>query len=104
VAQEHLHSLEQQFPREKLPFRTTPLRRNKTGINGVCLTYHRDRNGAKLHCYSVHYRLNGRAYNKRFYLHWYEDEAFALKEAAQFRKDMEAEMLRAWKSHNGHRR
>jgi hypothetical protein len=104
VAQAHLHALEQQFPREKLPFRTTPLRRSKTGINGVCLTYHRDRTGAKLHCYSVHYRLSGRPYNKRFYLHWYEDPAFALKEAAQFRKEMEAVMLREWKRQNGRQR
>jgi hypothetical protein len=104
VALKHLHSLEQQFPREKLPFRTTPLRRSKTGINGVCLTYHRDRTGAKLRCYSVHYRLNGRPYNKRFYLHWYEDPGFALKEAAAFRKEMEAVMLREWKKQNGHQR
>jgi hypothetical protein len=104
TAQAHLHTLEQQFPREKLPFRTTPLRRNKTGINGVCLTYHRDRTGAKLYCYSVHYRLQGRPFNKRFYLHWYEDQAFALKEAAAFRKEMEAVMLREWKKQNGLRR
>ena len=103
-ARAYLQTLEREFPRsETPPFRTTPLRRSKTGINGVCLTYHRNRTGEKLPCYSVHYRLSGQAYNKRFYLHWYEDSAFALKEAAQYRKDMEAVMLREWKKQKGRR-
>ena len=103
-AQTYLQSLEQEFPpSEKPPFRAAPLRHNKTGVNGVCLTFDRDRNGAKLPCYSVYYRLGGQDHNKRFYLHWYEDAAFALKEAAHFRKAMETAMLREWKKHRRRR-
>lgn len=98
IAREHLAKLERQHPPyRKPPFRQAPLPTNKTGVNGVCLTYHRDRHGAKLHCYSVHYRLEGQVKNKRFYLHWYGNDEMALREAALFRKEMEELMLREWK-------
>lgn len=98
LAREYVQHLAQEFPRvEKPPFRTTPLRQNKTGVNGVCLTFQRSRTGTKLWCYSAHYRLAGHVYNKRFYLHWYADPQDAFKDAVQFRHAMEKSMLREWK-------
>ncbi len=88
-------------PPEKLPFRTKLLRNNKTGVNGVSETYHRTPDGDKLQCFSVHYRLDGRIYHKRFYHHHYINREEALKEAAQFRREMEAVILREWKQRGG---
>jgi hypothetical protein len=97
LARAFVQHVTQACPRvEKPPFRTTPLRRNKTGVNGVCLTFHRSSTGAKLRCYNVHYRLAGRIYNKRFYLHWYATRQDALQDAVQFRRAMEKAMLREW--------
>lgn len=101
LARQHLRALEREYPqpppKQRPPFRTTPLRNNRTGVNGVCLTYQRDRHGKKRPCYSVHYRLGGQAYNKRFYLHWYDTKRQALEEAIRFRRKAEGMMLREWK-------
>lgn len=101
LARRHLRAMEREHPQsppeQRPPFRITPLPNNKTGVNGVCLTYQRDRDGRKLPCYSVHYRLGGRTYNKRFYLHWYDTKRQAFKEAVRFRREMESLMLREWK-------
>lgn len=100
IAQEQLRLMEKEYPpTPTTPFRTTPLPNSKTGINGVCLTFGRNRyTGEKLPCYSVHYRLDGQIFNKRFYLSQYDDSFEALKEATAFRRAMEKEMMRAWKS------
>jgi hypothetical protein len=93
----YVQSLAQAFPRvEKPPFRTTPLPTSKTGVNGVCLTFQRSRTGTKLRCYSVHYRLGGKARNKRFFLHWYNNPRDAFQDAVRFRHEMEKAMLREW--------
>lgn len=99
VARAYLRDLERRYPRPpRLPFRTQPLRQNSTGINGVSETFHRSRrNGEKIPCFSVNYRLEGVVYNKRFYIHHYDTRAAALKDAARFRREMEKLMLREWK-------
>lgn len=98
VAQAYLHAFERSFPPiDKPPYRTTPLRRSKTGVNGVCFTHHRSRRtGEKLLCYSVHYRLSGQIYNKRFYLHLYTSDSAAFEDAVQFRRAMEKLMYQEW--------
>ena len=97
-AQEELRLMEKTYPSTpRSPFRTTPLSRSKTGINGVCLTFGRNRySGTKMPCYSVHYRLGGQVFNKRFYISQYDDSFEALKEATTFRREMEKEMMREW--------
>jgi hypothetical protein len=62
----------------------------------VCETFERRRNGDRIPCFSVHYRLGGKIYNKRFDWHWYPNRREALKDAAQFRAEMEQAMMKAW--------
>ncbi len=98
LAQKELRRMDKEYPYvPHIPFRATPLRNSKTGVNGVCLTFGRNRfSGAKYPCYSVHYRLDGRIFNKRFYISQFDDSAEALKEAIAFRREMEKEMKRQW--------
>lgn len=99
----HRNEYERQHPPEYPPggplppFRKILQRNNKTGVNGVSETVHTTRSGARLRCFSVNYTLEGRRYNKRFYLDNYDSRAAALEEAKQFRKEMEREMWRAYR-------
>lgn len=101
MAQKNLKILERQYPHQGMqPFYQRPMKSNKTGINGVSETFARWRNGEKIPCFSVYYRLGPQRCNKRFYIHHYESREHALKEAAAFRKEMEKVMLREWKRDN----
>ncbi len=82
-------------PPEKKPFKSKPIASNTTGVSGVSETYQRSRTGEKIPCFSVFWapRKNERKI-KRFYHHHYGSRAAALKEAAAFRKEKEAEIMR----------
>ena len=99
VAKQRLRELEKTHPYHgRPPFYARPMRSNKTGVNGVSETYKRSRTGERLPVFSVNYRLGGRTFNKTFYIHHYANRTEALREAAQFRKEMERAMLREWKT------
>jgi hypothetical protein len=95
AAQEYL----QQQPPEAVALIPPFMRRtkkNSTGIHGVSRTFVRTRTGGKLECYSVTWGLDGVRHTKKFYLHHYTDDESALRDAAEFRREREADMLREW--------
>ena len=85
--------------RKVAPFRAKAQSNNNTGINGVSLTYTKGNKGKTiLPVVSVYYRLKGKVFNKRFYIHLFPSRKAAIAEAAKFRRRMEREMLREWKA------
>jgi hypothetical protein len=87
--------IEKHPPPQKLPFQSEPIASNTTGVNGVSETYQRSRSGAKIPCFSVFWApRKNEPKTKKFYHHHYGSREEALKEAAAFRKEKEAEILR----------
>lgn len=84
------------FPvQEKPPFRETPLRNNTSGYNGICETFSRTRKGEKIPCWNVSwYNPPNQLRSKKFHFHDAQERKQALKEALQFRKEREAEILK----------
>jgi hypothetical protein len=79
--------------RNTYPFRTKPQSNSKTRINGVSITYTMGNKGrTKMPVVNVHYKLENREHNKRFYIHLYPSLRACLKEAVKFRKQMERAM------------
>ena len=96
AAQEYYRQAQRKFPPiEKPPFRETPLRNNTSGYNGICETFSRTRKGEKISCWNVSwYNPPNKLNSKKFYFHDEQERREALKEALQFRKDREAEILK----------
>ena len=96
VAQAYLRQAERENPAEPpKPFRETLLRNNRSGYNGICETYGCTRRGAKIPRWDVSWNYPpGKAHSKSFYFHDEQERKQALKEARQFRKEREAELLR----------
>jgi hypothetical protein len=80
------------------PFQLQKVRSN-TGILGISRTHdyaRRDRS-VKLECFSVAYSDQGVRACKKFYIDNYADEAEALADAINFRREKEREMLAWWR-------
>jgi hypothetical protein len=91
--------------RNTAPFRAAPQRNNRTGINGVSVTYTRGNKGRTIMpVVSVYYRLKGKVHNKRFYIHLFPSRKAAIATAAKFRRKMEREMLKERKTKLAKRR
>jgi hypothetical protein len=91
--------------RNTAPFRGQPQSNNKTGINGVSITYTKGNKGRTvMPVVSVYYRLEGKVHNKRFYIHLFPSKKAAIATAAKFRRKMEREMLLERKAKLGRRR
>jgi hypothetical protein len=87
--------LDEKYPPPKTrAFRTRPPSNNSTGVVGVSETYMRSRNGKRIPCFTVTWRpQKGVSKTKKFSILAHgRDEAF--RRAVEFRKEMEAEMLR----------
>jgi hypothetical protein len=85
-------------PIEKPPFRETPLRNNTSGYNGICETFSRTKKGEKISCWNVSwYNPPNTLKSKKFYFHDEQERKQALKEAIQFRKEREAEILKQYR-------
>ena len=83
------------FPVQDPPprFREYPTVRNKTGVNGVCLTYS-SRGKYKYPCYSVFWiDVEGKYHNTRFFLKHYILRRAAFYAAVKFRKEKENDLL-----------
>lgn len=74
--------------------KTKPQSNSKTGVVGVSETYHSDRQGMRVPCFSVAWapQVNVRR-NKCFYYHHYGSRKAALDAAIAFRKEREAEII-----------
>ena len=104
---------EKRHPRQPAAtrYRQRLQRNNTTGITGISETFHRDRKGNKLPCFSITWspQPNVRR-NKRIYHHHHTDRQEAFEAATLFRKEREAEIEQsAWseqskKLSNGGRR
>ena len=85
--------------RNRAPFRSSPQRNNRTGYNGVSVTYTRGNKGRTvMPVVSVYYKLKGKVHNKRFYIHLFPSKKAAIETAVKFRRKMEREMLRERKA------
>jgi hypothetical protein len=85
--------------RNRAPFRTGPQRNNRTGYNGVSVTYTKGNKGRRvMPVVSVYYKLKGKVHNKRFYIHLFPSKKAAIETAVKFRQKMEKEMVRERKS------
>ena len=85
--------------RNRAPFRTGPQRNNRTGYNGVSITYTKGNKGKTvMPVVSVYYKLKGKVHNKRFYIHLFPSKKAAIDTAVKFRRKMETEMLRERKA------
>lgn len=92
AARRWLLDMQSRHPRRQLPFRTTLPRNNKTGVIGVCYTWHTTRSGERLRCYAVNYLDDeGNIRHKRFVVDDYAGKAEAFAEAVQFRRAWERE-------------
>jgi hypothetical protein len=93
------HKTPKYVPPPKPPFRLSGkvFNNNSTGINGVSATYTRVGGKKKVIHFSVHYKLEGAAHNKRFSVENFANEKTAFKEAKSFRLKMERAMLKEWK-------
>jgi len=96
AAQAYYRQAQIDFPaQEKPPFREKPLRNNRSGFNGICETFSRSKKGGKIPCWTVSwYDPPNRLHSKKFHFHDAQERKQALKEAVQFRKDREAEILK----------
>jgi hypothetical protein len=85
--------------RNRAPYRAGPQRNNRTGYNGVSVTYTKGNKGRTvMPVVSVYYKLKGKVHNKRFYIHLFPSKKKAIETAVKFRKKMEKEMLRERKA------
>jgi hypothetical protein len=85
--------------RNRSPFRTGPQRNNRTGYNGVSVTYTKGNKGRTIMpVVSVYYKLKGKVHNKRFYIHLFPSKKAAIETAVKFRRKMEKEMFRERKA------
>jgi hypothetical protein len=96
AAQAYYRQAQIDFPaQEKPPFREKPLRNNTSGYNGICETFSRTKKGEKIPCWNVSwYYPPNKLNSKKIYFHDEQERKQALKEALQFRKDREAEILK----------
>jgi len=96
VAQNYYRQIQQEYPAEpKMPFREKPLRNNKSGYNGICETFSRNRKGEQLPCFCVTWaNPPNKPHAKKFHFQDKQERRQALKEALQFRKQRETEILR----------
>lgn len=96
AAQYYLRRAQIEFPPpDKPPFREKPLRNNTSGYNGVCETFTRTRKGEKIHCWTVSwYNPPNKLHSKKFFFHDEQERRQALKEALNFRKNKETEILK----------
>lgn len=79
---------------EYLPFFTSPMKSNTTGVHGVSETFQRARSGEKIPCFNVFWAPEpGARRCKRFYFHHYANREEALQAAAKFRKEKEREII-----------
>ena len=91
--------------RNRAPFRARPQRNNKTGYNGVSITYTKGNKGRTIMpVVSVYYKLKGKVHNKRFYIHLFSSKKAAIEAAVKFRRKMEREMLRERKAKSTRRK
>lgn len=90
--------MEREVPAEpRLPIRTSLLKNNKTGYNGICETFARTKKGEKIPCWAVSwYTAAEKLHCKKFYFHDEQERREMLKEAIRFRKERETEILRNW--------
>jgi hypothetical protein len=85
--------------RNRAPFRAKAQRNNRTGYNGVSVTYTKGNKGRTIMpVVSVYYKLKGKVHNKRFYIHLFPSKKAAVETAVKFRRKMEKEMLRERKA------
>jgi hypothetical protein len=85
--------------RNRAPFRAGPQKNNRTGYNGVSVTYTKGNKGRTvMPVVSVYYKLKGKVHNKRFYIHLFPSKKAAIATAVKFRKKMEREMKRERKA------
>ena len=96
LAQSYYRQAEREHPSEpKKPFPETLLRSNTSGYNGICETFTRSHKGEKIPCWSVSWNYPpNKPHSKSFYFHDEQERKQALKEALQFRKEREAEILK----------
>ena len=96
AAQAYYRQAQKEFPLiTKPPFREKPLRNNKSGFNGICETYSRTKKGKKVSRWAVSwYNPPNKLHCKSFYFYDKQERKQTLKEAIQFRKEKEAEILR----------
>ena len=96
AAQNYYHQIQKEYPAEpKLPFREKLLRNNKSGYNGICETFTRNRKGEQLPCLCVTWaNPPNKPHSKKFHFQDKQERRQALKEAIQFRKQRETEILR----------
>ncbi len=96
AAKEYYRQAQKEFPPEqKPPFREKTLRNNRSGFNGICETFSRTKKGEKISCWNVSwYNPPNKLRSKKFYFHDEQERRQMLKEALQFRKDREVEILR----------
>jgi hypothetical protein len=85
--------------RNRAPYRAGPQSNNRTGYNGVSVTYTKGNKGRTIMpVVSVYYKLKGKVHNKRFYIHLFPSKKAAIETAVKFRRKMEREMLRERKA------
>ena len=96
TAQNYYRQIQQAHPAEpKMPFREKPLRNNKSGYNGICETFKRNRKGEQIPCWSVTWAAPPRKpHCKSFPFHDTYERRQTLKEAILFRKQRETEILK----------
>jgi hypothetical protein len=96
VAKNYYWQVQQEHPAEpKKPFRENLLRNNQSGYNGICETFTRTRKGEKIPCWTVTWaNPSNKPHCKSFYFHDKQERRQALKEAIEFRKQREAEILK----------
>jgi len=96
AAQEYYRQAQRKFPPiEKPPYRETLLRNNTSGYNGICETFTRTRKGEKISCWNVSwYNPPNKLNSKKIFFHDEQERKQTLKEALQFRKEKEAEILK----------
>lgn len=106
AAQEYYRRAQKEFPpEEKPPFREKLLRNNKSGYNGICETFTRDRKGEKIYCWSVSwYNPPNKLHCKSFYFHDEQERRQTLKEALRFRKQRESEILARYQNKRNSRK
>lgn len=85
--------------RNRAPFRAGPQCNNRTGYNGVSVTYTKGNKGRTIMpVVSVYYKLKDKVHNKRFYIHLFPSKKAAIETAVKFRRKMEKEMSRERKA------
>ncbi len=96
AAQEYYRQAQRKFPPiEKPPYRETLLRNNTSGYNGICETFTRTRKGEKISCWNVSwYNPPNKLNSKKIFFHDEQERKQTLKEALQFRKEKETEILK----------